>query len=132
MLDKKKSAWAKQQVPVKTILVVEDDENIGTLLVQFISQETSYRAILVTDGYQALRVIEEMLPDLFVLDYQMPGMNGLELYDRLHTTPGLETIPAILVSAYLPQLDLKNRKIAAIGKPFELGMLLDTIEMLLT
>lgn len=117
---------------MKTILVVEDDENIGTLLVQFISQETSYRAILVTDGYQAFRVIEEMLPDLFVLDYQMPGMNGLELYDRLHSTPGLETVPAILVSAYLPQLDLKNRKIVAIGKPFELDMLLDTIEMLLT
>ena len=39
----------------------------------------------------------------FLLDYHLSSMNGIEPYDRLHATEGLETIPAIIMSASLPQ-----------------------------
>lgn len=116
---------------VKTILVVEDDVGIGSFLTQAISQETRHQAMLVTDGFQALNAIASIKPNLFILDYQLPRMNGIELYDKLHTTRGLEDVPAILISARLPKLDIEKRKIVGMSKPLELDEFLRAIEELL-
>jgi len=116
---------------VKTVLVVEDDTGIGTFLIQAIQQETHYQAMLVTDGFQALKVVSNIKPELFILDYQLPRMNGIELYDRLHVVPGMEQIPAIIVSARLPRHEIEKRKIIGISKPLELDDFLQTIEHLL-
>jgi len=116
---------------VKTILVVEDDVGIGSFLTQAISQETRHQAMLVTDGFQALNVIESIKPNLFILDYQLPRMNGIELYDKLHAIQGLEDIPAILISARLPKQDIEKRKIVGMNKPLELDEFLHAIEELL-
>src|SRR5438270_6391412 len=91
------------ETTVKTVLVVEDDTGIGSFLVQAISQETPHHAMLVTDGLQAIKAVSNIKPSLLILDYQLPHMNGIELYDRLHTTKGLEDIPAIMISARLPR-----------------------------
>jgi DNA-binding response OmpR family regulator len=116
---------------VKTVLVVEDDTGIGTFLIQAIQQETHYQAMLVTDGFQALKVVANIKPGLFILDYQLPRMNGIELYDRLHAIPDMEQIPAIIVSARLPRHEIEKRKIIGISKPLELDDFLQTIEHLL-
>ena len=87
----------------KTILVVEDDRDIGEFLDLALTQETPYHALLVADGFQALRVVREIKPDLLILDYHLPNMDGIELYDHLHATKGLEDTPAILLSANLPR-----------------------------
>lgn len=116
---------------VKTVLVVEDDTGIGTFLIQAIQQETHYQAMLVTDGFQALKVVASIKPGLFILDYQLPRMNGIELYDRLHAIAGMDQIPAIIVSARLPRHEIEKRKIIGISKPLELDDFLQTIERLL-
>lgn len=121
----------EEKSTVKTVLVVEDDTGIGTFLIQAIQQETHYQAMLVTDGFQALKVVANIKPGLFILDYQLPRMNGIELYDRLHATPGMEEIPAIIVSARLPRIEIERRKIIGISKPLELDDFLQTIEHLL-
>src|SRR5438128_8643419 len=100
-------------ITVKTVLVVEDDTGICNFLVQAISQETSYHALLVADGFQALKAVASIKPSLFILDYQLPRMNGIELYDKLHTTKGLEEIPAIVMSARLPKHEIEKRKIVS-------------------
>src|SRR5947209_7789066 len=82
----------------KTILIVEDDAAIGELLRLFLSEETPHQAILAFDAFQALNIIKDITPNLFLLDYRLPRMNGKELYDRLHATKGLEHIPAIMTS----------------------------------
>ena len=122
---------AEKTASVKTILVVEDDVGIGSFLTQAISQETHHQAMLVTDGFQALNVIESIKPNLFILDYQLPRMNGIELYDKLHAIQGLEDIPAILISARLPKQDIEKRRIVGMSKPLELDEFLHTIEELL-
>jgi len=53
-------------IAVRSILVVEDDSDIGLFLVQAISQETPHQAMLVTDGFQALKAITNLKPDLFI------------------------------------------------------------------
>jgi len=127
----------KEQLPagenalVKTVLVVEDDAGIGGFIVQAILQETSHQAMLVIDGFQALRAVTNIKPSLFILDYQLPRMNGIELYDQLHTIKGFENIPAIMMSARLPKNEIEKRKIVGMNKPLELDDLLLTIESLL-
>ena len=62
-------------------------------------QETFHQPLLVTNGFQTLQVIHDITPDLSLLDYHLPGMNGLELYNHLHAVKGLEEVPTIMVSA---------------------------------
>jgi len=113
---------------VKTIIVVEDDEDIGSFLVQAISQETNYQAMLLTDGFQCLKAVTNIKPNLFILDYHLPSMNGIELYDQLHAKKELEQVPAIMISAQLPDKDIEKRDILGMNKPLELDELLHTIE----
>ncbi|MDQ6662674.1 MAG: response regulator [Chloroflexota bacterium] len=131
MPQQKKASQEGEKTAVKTVLVVEDDAGIGTFLVQAILQETNHQAILVPDGLQALKTVASIKPSLFILDYQLPRMNGIELYDQLHTTSGLEEIPAIVISARLPKKDIDQRKILGMSKPLELDDFLQAIEKLL-
>ena len=121
----------EKDASVKTVLVVEDDTGIGTFLVQAILQETHHQALLVSDGFQAMKTVTNIKPSLFILDYQLPRMNGLELYDHLHATKGLEHIPALIISARLPKHEIEKRKLASMSKPLELDDFLQTIEKLL-
>ena len=117
----------------KVILIVEDDEGIGRFLVQAILLETSYHPIWVTDGFAALKVIHDLKPDLLILDYQLPHMNGIELYDQLRAVKGFEAVPAILMTASsgMPWGNIEKRKLVGLVKPLELSAFLATIEKLL-
>jgi DNA-binding response OmpR family regulator len=115
-------------ISVKTILVVEDDVDIGSFIVLAISQETNHYSQLVTDGFQALKVTYDLKPDLLILDYQLPHMNGIELYDKLQARKDLADIPTIMISARLPTQEIARRNITGVKKPFELTDLLRTIE----
>lgn len=115
---------------VKTVLLVEDDINIGEVLQQAITQETSFVAILVSDGFQALQMIKEIRPNLFILDYQLPRMNGIELYDQLHAIEELAHVPALMLSAHLPRHEINKRHIQGMSKPIDLDDFLQAIENL--
>jgi DNA-binding response OmpR family regulator len=122
------------QTTTNTILLVEDDPNIGSFLVEAIAQETPYRAIVASDSHAALKLVRHFTPCLFILDYGLPGMNGIELYDRLHINLELAPIPAILITAnhHLPQQQIRQRQLITFIKPLELDSFLATIETLLT
>jgi len=124
----------ESQATTNTILLVEDDPNISAFLVEAIAQETPYRAIVASDSYAALKLVRHFTPCLFVLDYGLPGMNGIELYDRLHLNLELAPIPAILITAnrHVPQQQIRQRQLITFIKPLELDSFLATIETLLT
>lgn len=115
----------------KTILIVEDDDSIGKFLVMALSLETPYIALHVTDGYQALSTISTIRPDLVITDYRLPRMDGLELYDLLEKKHFIEHTPVIVMSAYLPEQEIKKRKLIGMSKPFELDDLLSMVQQLL-
>ena len=121
------------QATTKTILLVEDDSSISSFLEEAIEQETPYRALVASDSHAALKLVRHFTPCLFILDYGLPDMNGIELYDRLHLNHALAPIPAILITAsrQLPQQQLHQRQLITFRKPFELDALLATIETLL-
>jgi CheY-like chemotaxis protein len=114
-----------------TILVVEDDDNIGSVLVDVLSMETSYDALLVCDGLQALDAVRSFKPCLVITDYRLPHMDGLELYDRVHSIAEMKDVPAIVMSAYMPEAEVKKRHLYSLHKPFELDDLLNLVDKLL-
>ncbi len=119
------------QAPLKTILIVEDDPSIGEMFVQVLVDENIYTPLLVMSGTQALEIVKETIPDLLLLDYHLPNMNGLELYDHLHAVPRLAHIPAILITAGVLQYDIQDRHMVGMSKPVDLNKLLDIIAELL-
>jgi CheY-like chemotaxis protein len=131
MIDTRHHSSVQHQTDGKTILVVEDNEDVGTFLVLMLLTESPYQALLVTDGFQALKMVHDLKPSLFLVDYQLPGMDGIALYDRLHAITDLADIPAIIMSANLPTQALQERHLTGVAKPFDVDQLLHTIEQLL-
>jgi CheY-like chemotaxis protein len=81
----------------KTILLVEDQAIFSMIMKQAIEKDTSHRVVYITDGSRIQEVVKENKPHLLVLDYTLPGKNGIELYDLIHMIEGYEHIPAIMV-----------------------------------
>src|SRR5205823_13826600 len=117
----------------KVLLIVEDDLSIAALLMMAIAQETSYHPLVAETGERALELVQHVKPALFILDYVLGTMNGLHLYDSLHAQPGLEAIPAIILSASVEmhQEEIELRHLIGLAKPFELDELLLSIEQAL-
>ena len=117
--------------PMKTILLVEDDSIISELLIQMITQETPYNVCSAPNALVALELIKNIKPQLLILDYWLPFIQGIELYDRLHNTEGLEEVPAIMLSVNAPLREIKQRQMTYIRKPFDMPKLLDAIHRLI-
>jgi CheY-like chemotaxis protein len=112
---------AAQKPQSATILIVEDDAEIGHFLQQLIEEDTPYDTKLVDNGLTALEQAPKLRPCLMLLDYRLPGINGLELYDRLQQAEELRGIPAIMMSATLPLRELEQRGIYQLRKPMDIG-----------
>lgn len=113
------------------ILVVEDDAAIGNLIIQALLSETPYQALLIADGFQTLKIIRDINPQLLLLDYQLPRMNGIELYDQVSEIEERKDIPTLFMSACAPTSEMKKRHLSVIKKPFELETLFHLITHLL-
>src|SRR5437660_12252172 len=92
MSDKLYRSSGKGRDSVQTILVVEDDNNIGELIVEAFVQETPYQAMLATDGKQALKIVQNVKPNALLLDHNRPDMTGRELDDQMHAEVELEDL----------------------------------------
>ncbi len=110
-----------------TILIVEDDADIGHFLQQLIEDETPYNTVVIDDGLTALEKAPHINPCLMLLDYRLPGINGLELYDRLLGKSDIKHVPAIMMSATLPSKELEQRGIYQLRKPMDVGGVLRMI-----
>jgi len=104
-----------------TILIVEDNEDIGGFLQQLIEEETPYNTALIPNSQQALEKAPQVHPCLLLLDYRLPGLNGIELYDRLQQKEETSGVPAIMMSATLPAVELQRRGIHQLRKPMDIG-----------
>ena len=108
----------------RVVLVVEDDRPIGELLASIINDEEGYVAIHVTRPTDALETLKKVRPDLLVLDVGLPGMSGLELYDRIRQIEHLKDVPVMFETAvsdhYRPEFRRRGIR-TVIEKPFDLN-----------
>ncbi|MBE1556330.1 response regulator transcription factor [Sporosarcina limicola] len=113
------------------ILVVDDDPNILELVNINLSQ-AGYTVMKALDGFEALKLLEEDMPDLAVVDVMMPGMDGYTLTKKLRTELD---IPVLLLTAK-GELEDKEKGFLAgsddyVVKPFEPKELLFRINAIL-
>jgi len=80
-----------------TILVVDDDRM--NLLMAKRMLESKYTVVCVSSGYEALRFLRETVPDLVLLDLHMPGMNGLEILDKIKNMEAVKDVPVIFLTS---------------------------------
>jgi len=109
------------------ILIVEDDHSIGEVISTIIVQETSYKSCIVETGHDAWRLLQTVKPEAIILDYRLPDMTGIDLYDRLQTRSDLQRIPVVLTSASDHQDEIEQRDLLTLEKPFDIDDLLDAI-----
>lgn len=120
------------------ILIVEDDESTRKVLEMVLETETLYKPLTFRNEHETLQHIKQVIeakPILFILDYHLPTMTAIDLYDRLHRYKELEQQPAIILTAMNrnEQIELAaaERHIEVLSKPFDLEELLRCIEQAL-
>ena len=95
----------------------------------------SYNVFAVESGESMLELIDEVIPDLILLDVKMPNMDGYEVIDRLKSNKKTAEIPVVfLTSLNNEAMELKGLSIGAVDyitKPFSAPLLLKRIEILL-
>src|ERR1044071_3558478 len=80
------------------VLIVDDEMTARETLIAMLEGE-GYDLRVAKDGTQALQMLEELQPDLILLDVMMPGMDGYEVCRRVRSTPQLAEVPIILLTA---------------------------------
>jgi CheY-like chemotaxis protein len=117
----------------KTVLIVDDDRDIGEALHCVITSETNYRTLWIAESDLALLSAQHVHPSLILLDYLMPVMDGLHLYDRLQELEHMRGVPVVLITAAtaLPYEELRARGIRILRKPFDVPELLDVLTQLI-
>src|SRR5260221_680224 len=83
---------------VTTIMVVEDNEPSRDALSRRLERR-GYRILQAGDGQQAVDTVRWQMPDLILMDLEMPGMSGLEVLGRLRETRSRTELPVIMVTA---------------------------------
>lgn len=89
---------------VSTILVVEDNEN-NRYLTTFLLEREGFRVVHARCGREALEVSLRELPQLILMDIQLPEMDGYEVTARLREHPALASVPVVGVSSYATASD---------------------------
>jgi CheY-like chemotaxis protein len=120
------------------ILLVEDNEGDILLTVEALEEGRIANIIEVArDGQEAIDKLEKALhdnklPDLVLLDINLPKLNGHEVLERLKMTEGLEQIPVIILSTSSSEVDIvkshKNHANCFITKPVEIDEFVKAIE----
>ena len=83
---------------IKSILIADDDEDLR-LLVQVTLENPAYQIFTANDGCQALKAVNQYRPDLLIIDWMMPGLNGYEVVTQLRENPAMARMPIVMLTA---------------------------------
>ncbi|MAF79682.1 hypothetical protein CL629_01235 [bacterium] len=112
-----KSASAQSSGQAKRVLIVEDEPLLGNLLKQRLGKE-GISVTLVRDGEEALRSLQNEVPDLVLLDIILPKVSGFELMEKINSDPALagKKVSIVVISNLGQEGDVqKGQQLGAIG-----------------
>jgi CheY-like chemotaxis protein len=108
--------------PLTRICYVEDDMDIQRIVRMSLERIGKMTVEVVGDSMVAIERINAFKPDLVMLDWMMPGMDGPALYRKMLDTPETKSLPVVFITAKASQRELDElRKLGAAGtisKPF--------------
>ena len=87
-----------------TILIVEDETAISELI-DITMIRNKHATMCAGSAEEAIQLIDEMLPDLALIDWMLPGMSGVELIKRLRSNQRTQFIPIIMLTARAEEND---------------------------
>ena len=116
----------ESRAAAKCILVIEDDEDVRRVIVESL-QQAGHTVTAAADGFKGLAELDRRVPDLVIVDYAMPGMNGAEVIKKAREqTPAL---PVILATGYADMVEV-GRLLGThsiLTKPFDIAALLRAV-----
>lgn len=86
------------------IYAVEDEAHIQQLI-KYNLEANGYKVVTFESGEALLEEVGRNVPDLFILDIMLPGIDGLEVCRRLHENPPTKNIPLIMLTAKSEEFD---------------------------
>ena len=117
------------------ILVVDDSVTVRKVTSRILRRQ-GYRVLTAKDGIEALKVMQEEIPAVILLDIEMPRMDGFEVATRVRASGDLKEIPIVMITSRTGE---KHRQRAMelgvdhyMGKPYQEEHLLETLNQLLT
>ncbi|HEX6480462.1 MAG TPA: response regulator [Ktedonobacteraceae bacterium] len=124
------AAGAKRR-PRKHIAIVERDAALADLLREALWQETPCHICRLTTGEQALRLVPQLRPDLLIVGFHLADMTGMEVYEQLHASKELVSLPTILLGTSQPGVRTGPALSICLDQAFGVASLLQTITALL-
>ena len=112
------------------ILIVEDDR-INRTLFREVLKSQGYVTIEATNGLDGVKAAENEIPNLILMDVQLPKMDGLQAVERLKSNPATQAIPVVALTGYAAQGD-RERLLAKgfddyLSKPIDIDDLLEKV-----
>jgi len=131
----------KEEQPVQTIvdrnplvMVVDDSVTVRKVTTRFLERQ-GFDVITAKDGVHAIEVLRDQLPDLMLLDIEMPRMDGFEVARRVRATSTTKNLPIIMITSRTGEKHRETGLAAGaneyMGKPFQEDILLENIHHLL-
>lgn len=110
------------------VLIVEDDQSVGEGL-RALLLDAGFDVKLVDRGGATIAAVEIFEPEVVLLDVNLPDMSGLEVFDQVQTRwPALPVIFSTGHADARALADVRNRRVPAIMKPYDLGELMELME----
>lgn len=115
----------------KKVLVVDDDRAIVDMFEDMLGRDGRFEFRTATTGFDAGLVTREFLPDIIILDYKLPDVNGNVLCQRIREDPDLEHVKILLISGVADPEEvaalLKSGADEFIKKPFEIDRVIGQV-----
>ena len=119
---------------MSTVLIVEDNEK-NMKLARDVLQAKGYRTLEAVTGEDGVKLAREQLPDLVLMDIQLPGISGIEAFRQIRGDAKTARIPVVAVTASVTPTDRSAVYAAGfdafVSKPISLKEFLDTVKRLL-
>ncbi len=113
----------------KWILVADDDPVVRDMWADCLTR-AGYRVLPADNGFEALGLMQAVVPDLMILDLRMPGLSGEDILKEIRGSALLKGIPVLIISGFLDDeyhFDDGLNIVARLPKPLRVGDLLDTV-----
>lgn len=111
------------------MLLVVDDEDLARRVTARMLRAAGFIVLTAATGAEALRLAENESVRLVVTDVVMPGMNGVELAERLHQSHS--ALPVVFMSGAIPQSQIRGLSGPFLQKPFSEEVLLREVRRFL-
>jgi excisionase family DNA binding protein len=115
----------------RKVLIVDDDAEIVELISDILSREGGFEIRTASSGYEAGIITQQFHPDLILLDYMLPDVNGNVVCRTIRKNPEFENTRIIIVSGVIKQEEidqlLRSGAQDFVRKPFSIAELLDKV-----